>query len=68
MVEGLVRVRFSNVQFAGSFDLSSFSYIAFGEYVNDTELLQAMFDLLFSVVVNVHYVWKKNGYIILTAT
>ena len=47
VVEDLVRVRFSNVQFAGSFDLSSFSYIAFGEYVNDTELLQAMFDLLF---------------------
>ena len=36
MVEGLVRVRFSNVQFTGSFNLSSFSYIAFGEYTDDT--------------------------------
>ena len=47
VVEGLVRVRFSNVQFTGSFNLSSFSYIAFGEYTDDTKLLQAMFDLLF---------------------
>ena len=46
-IEGLSKIRFSNIQFDGSFITSNIRAGAFGHYPNDTELLHAMFDLLF---------------------
>lgn len=43
--------RFSNLQFAGTFNIASIPYTIFGDYDDDTKLLNSMFGLLFSSVV-----------------
>lgn len=44
------RPRFSNIQFAGTFNIASIPYIVFGDYSDDTKLLRSMFGLLFSSI------------------